>query len=39
MANETTDHRAADVIYESPTERVQTWLDASTLHIRFKCKT
>jgi enoyl-CoA hydratase/carnithine racemase len=21
--------------YESPTERVQTWLDASTLHIRF----
>jgi enoyl-CoA hydratase len=22
-------------IYESPTERVQTWLDASTLHIRF----
>ena len=25
----------ADVIYQSPTERVQTWLDASTLHIRF----
>jgi len=25
----------ADVTYESPTERVQTWLDASTLHIRF----
>lgn len=24
-----------DVTYESPTERVQTWLDASTLHIRF----
>lgn len=23
------------MIYESPTERVQTWLDASTLHIRF----
>ena len=23
------------VTYESPTERVQTWLDASTLHIRF----
>lgn len=23
------------VNYESPTERVQTWLDASTLHIRF----
>jgi enoyl-CoA hydratase len=25
----------ADVTYQSPTERVQTWLDASTLHIRF----
>jgi enoyl-CoA hydratase/carnithine racemase len=25
----------ADVTYESPTERVVTWLDASTLHIRF----
>lgn len=23
------------VTYDSPTERVQTWLDASTLHIRF----
>ena len=23
------------VNYESPTERMQTWLDASTLHIRF----
>ena len=23
------------VTYEAPTERVQTWLDASTLHIRF----
>ena len=23
------------VTYESPTERVQVWLDASTLHIRF----
>ena len=23
------------VSYESPTERVQTWLDATTLHIRF----
>jgi enoyl-CoA hydratase len=32
MATET---HAADVIYESPTERVQTWLDVSTLHIRF----
>jgi len=25
----------ADMIYVSPTERVETWLDASTLHIRF----
>ena len=25
----------SNVTYESPTERVQTWLDASTLHIRF----
>ena len=32
MATETA---LADVIYESPTERVQILLDASTLHIRF----
>jgi enoyl-CoA hydratase len=25
----------AEVTYTSPTERVQTWLDGSTLHIRF----
>ena len=25
----------ADVTYESPTERVLSWLDVSTLHIRF----
>lgn len=24
-----------EIIYQSPTERVETWLDASTLHIRF----
>jgi enoyl-CoA hydratase len=30
-----TETAQADVIYQSPTERVQTWLDASTLHIRF----
>lgn len=30
-----TDTAATAAPYESPTERVQTWLDASTLHIRF----
>ncbi len=25
----------ADLTYQSPTERVQTWLEGSTLHIRF----
>jgi enoyl-CoA hydratase len=25
----------ADPVYQSPTERVQAWLDGSTLHIRF----
>ena len=24
-----------EIIYQSPTERVEAWLDASTLHIRF----
>ena len=31
----TTSTALTAVTYESPTERVQTWLDASTLHIRF----
>ena len=25
----------AEIIYQSPTERVETWLDETTLHIRF----
>ena len=31
----TTTTATTTTTYESPTERVQTWLDASTLHIRF----
>lgn len=25
----------SEVSYQSPTERVETWLDQTTLHIRF----
>ena len=35
MPAATTSTALTAVTYESPTERVQTWLDASTLHIRF----
>ncbi|MCX7261181.1 MAG: enoyl-CoA hydratase [Burkholderiales bacterium] len=26
----------SDIVYQSPTDRVETWLDQTTLHIRFK---